>query len=213
MPTGTVHFVVPAGIDDPALVSGGNVYDRRLIDGLSSPPGTCARARSRSDPRRRSGCASRRCPTEAWCSSTASSRVASPGELENSASRLRLVILAHMVSASFPAADPRAIERRVPGAPCRPSRHRDEPVDTVRAPEPRAGSARADRRGGARSRRCRAGGGDTRRRGASVRRTSSRPHKGQDILVEALGALARAADLAVRDRRLDHRRSGFRRAA
>lgn len=29
-----VHVVVPAGIDDVALVSGGNVYDRHVIDGL-----------------------------------------------------------------------------------------------------------------------------------------------------------------------------------
>jgi glycosyltransferase involved in cell wall biosynthesis len=29
-----VHFVVPAGIDDPARVSGGNVYDRQVRDGL-----------------------------------------------------------------------------------------------------------------------------------------------------------------------------------
>ena len=32
----TVHFVVPEGIDDPARPSGGNVYDRHLIDGLAS---------------------------------------------------------------------------------------------------------------------------------------------------------------------------------
>lgn len=31
-----VHAVVPEGIDDPGRTSGGNVYDRRLIDGLSS---------------------------------------------------------------------------------------------------------------------------------------------------------------------------------
>lgn len=30
------HFVVPNGIDDPAQVSGGNVYDRRVRDGLRS---------------------------------------------------------------------------------------------------------------------------------------------------------------------------------
>ena len=29
-----VHLVVPDGIDDPARPSGGNVYDRRLVDGL-----------------------------------------------------------------------------------------------------------------------------------------------------------------------------------
>ena len=29
-----VHAVLPAGIDDPARPSGGNVYDRRALDGL-----------------------------------------------------------------------------------------------------------------------------------------------------------------------------------
>jgi glycosyltransferase involved in cell wall biosynthesis len=31
-----VHFVVPAGIDDPARPSGGNAYDRRVRDGLAA---------------------------------------------------------------------------------------------------------------------------------------------------------------------------------
>jgi glycosyltransferase involved in cell wall biosynthesis len=31
---GTVHVVVPAGIDDPERISGGNRYDRRVCDGL-----------------------------------------------------------------------------------------------------------------------------------------------------------------------------------
>lgn len=34
MTAGTLAFVVPAGVDDPGRVSGGNVYDRRLRDGL-----------------------------------------------------------------------------------------------------------------------------------------------------------------------------------
>ena len=33
-PLSEVHAVVPAGIDDAARVSGGNVYDRRVLDGL-----------------------------------------------------------------------------------------------------------------------------------------------------------------------------------
>ena len=31
-----VHFIVPEGIDDPARPSGGNTYDRRVIDGLAA---------------------------------------------------------------------------------------------------------------------------------------------------------------------------------
>ena len=32
----TVHVVVPGGIDDPARPSGGNVYDRRICNGLAA---------------------------------------------------------------------------------------------------------------------------------------------------------------------------------
>ncbi len=32
----TVHVVVPAGVDDPTRPSGGNVYDRRVCDGLAA---------------------------------------------------------------------------------------------------------------------------------------------------------------------------------
>ncbi|MBI2242752.1 MAG: glycosyltransferase family 4 protein [Nocardioides sp.] len=32
----TVHLVLPAGVDDPARPSGGNVYDRRVSDGLGA---------------------------------------------------------------------------------------------------------------------------------------------------------------------------------
>jgi glycosyltransferase involved in cell wall biosynthesis len=32
----TVHFIVPAGVDDPARPSGGNAYDRRISAGLAS---------------------------------------------------------------------------------------------------------------------------------------------------------------------------------
>ena len=31
-----VHVVVPSGIDDPTTPSGGNVYDRRICDGLGA---------------------------------------------------------------------------------------------------------------------------------------------------------------------------------
>jgi len=31
-----LHAVLPAGVDDPFRPSGGNVYDRRVLDGLTS---------------------------------------------------------------------------------------------------------------------------------------------------------------------------------
>ncbi len=33
---GPVHFLLPEGIDDPAAPSGGNVYDRRVIEDLAA---------------------------------------------------------------------------------------------------------------------------------------------------------------------------------
>src|SRR5450631_91881 len=32
----TVHVVIPGGVDDPARPSGGNVYDRRICNGLAA---------------------------------------------------------------------------------------------------------------------------------------------------------------------------------
>ena len=91
-------------------MSGGNVFDRRLSEGLSL-----------------AGWDVRACEVEVGSADEVRAVLAAvpdgglvlidglvagrvPGELESSATRLRLVVLAHMVSASFPAADPRAIE-------------------------------------------------------------------------------------------------------
>jgi len=224
MPTGTVHFVVPVGIDDPALVSGGNVYDRRLTEGLSA-----------------TGWDVRRCevdlgsPEEVRAVLTAvpdgglvlidglvAGRV--PDELESSATRLRLVVLAHMVSASFPGADPRAVEDE--SRAFRAARH-------VIVTSPWTRSELMSRRLIAPERIVVATPGadvaapaeGTRDGGAVLCVGVVSAHKGQDILIEALGALrapptwrctivgstdadpgfvehleARAADLGVADR-------------
>ena len=188
MPTGTVHFVVPAGIDDPALVSGGNVYDRRLSEGLSA-----------------TGWDVRRCevdlgsPEEVRAVLTAvpdgglvlidglvAGRV--PDELESSATRLRLVVLAHMVSASFPGADPGAVEDE-----CRALRAarkvivtspwtRSELVNRGLVPPERIVVAAPGVDAAAPAE-------GTRDGGALLCVGVVSGHKGQDILVEALGAL------------------------
>ena len=104
----SLRFVVPAGVDDPLRVSGGNVYDRHIRDGL-----------------RRRGWDVEVCEA-ADAGAAASvlrgapdgSRVLvdglvagwAPAAVEEAARRLRLTVLAHMVTASFPDATGAAIE-------------------------------------------------------------------------------------------------------
>lgn len=113
-----VHFVVPVGLDDPERVSGGNVFDRQVRDGLaqlgwkvrthevdvdaeaSAPP-------SFADPpdgavRLVDGLVATR-----W-----------PDAVRAAAEGASVVVIAHMVAAAFAGADPDAVdaERRALGA-------------------------------------------------------------------------------------------------
>jgi glycosyltransferase involved in cell wall biosynthesis len=78
----TVHVVVPAGIDDPARPSGGNVYDRHVFRGLAAIGWTVHEHR-----------APDRVPDGAVV--LVDGLVASP-ELVQHARRLRVVVLVHM---------------------------------------------------------------------------------------------------------------------
>ncbi|WP_345800394.1 glycosyltransferase family 4 protein [Microbacterium sp. AZCO] len=102
MSTRVVHFVVPEGVDDPARVSGGNVCDLRVRDGLQTL-----------------GWAVRLTPADPDAASDVFARLPagglvlidglvagrSPGAVEALARRARVVVLAHMVSAAFADAD------------------------------------------------------------------------------------------------------------
>ncbi|MEU1973030.1 glycosyltransferase family 4 protein [Microbacterium sp. NPDC019599] len=111
MSAGAVRFVVPQGVDDPARVSGGNVYDARVRDALTRlgwavlttevPPDAAA-----------SALASARDDDLVLVDGLVAGR--SAAALEAEAERLRLVVLAHMVSEAFPDADEGAVagERR-----------------------------------------------------------------------------------------------------
>ena len=103
-----VRFVVPAGIDDPDQVSGGNVYDREVRDGL-----------------RRRGWAVDLVETSDGAGATAAlssvpdgsialvdGLVAdwAPEALETEEHRIRIVVLAHMIAAAFPDAPPDVVE-------------------------------------------------------------------------------------------------------
>lgn len=106
---GVLRFVLPDGVDDPERVSGGNVYDRRVRDGLIARGWTVttdqvADARGVSDALAAAGPGSTVLIdglVAGW----------SPASVESAAATARVIVLAHMVLAAFPDADPRAIER------------------------------------------------------------------------------------------------------
>lgn len=184
-PTNTVHFVVPAGVDDPRRASGGNVYDRHVRDELRGRGWTVRMH-------------------EVTAATTAGSLAQvpdgdlvlvdglvardAPHALEAAAERVRVAVLAHMVSSSFPSADPRDVdgERRALRAAHRViatsewTRERlvqDGLVPHERTAVARPGSADAPASGGSAS-------------GTALLCVGVvAPHKGQDTLIDALAAL------------------------
>ncbi len=108
-----VRFIVPAGVDDPRRVSGGNVYDRRVRDGLPGQ-GWAVDVVEAADA---AGAASVLGQMPDGAPVLIDGLVAgwAPAAVEETARRARLVLLAHMVVAAFPEATDAAIdaERRV----------------------------------------------------------------------------------------------------
>lgn len=104
-----VFFVVPTGLDTPQSVSGGNVFDRRVRDGLSRI-GWDVRMREIDVD------AAPAAPTFSGIPDGARVLVdglvarSRPSEVEAAAARLRVSVIAHMVSSAFAGADPDAVE-------------------------------------------------------------------------------------------------------
>ncbi|GAB3386800.1 glycosyltransferase family 4 protein [Humibacter soli] len=108
--TGTVHFVVPEGVDDPTRVSGGNVYDVSLRDALRSL-GWDVRMLPQADDDLSTTLARLRDGSLALIDGLLATR--SPHTLVGESARLRLVVLAHMVAASIvPEAERVAVAER-----------------------------------------------------------------------------------------------------
>lgn len=181
----TVYFIVPEGIDDPSRTSGGNVFDRHvaagLVDGgwdVRMMPGDAAAAET----------AMARLPTGAVVLIDGLVASRAPAAVEVAAERLRTVVLAHMISAAFPDADPETVEgerRALRAARCvivTSEWTRDELVRREGVPPERIvvaipGSAEAPAARG------------TSTGGALLCVGVVAPHKGQDVLIEALRTL------------------------
>lgn len=98
-----VHFIVPAGIDDPDRPSGGNAYDRRIAHGLAAAgwtvhlrevPGSWPRPDAMS--RRALAAALGEIPDGALVLLDGLVASPTPEALGSEAGRLRLVVLVHM---------------------------------------------------------------------------------------------------------------------
>jgi len=179
-----LRFVVPAGVDDPERVSGGNVYDRRVRDGLAAAGWTVTVVEVAD------GDAVQAALAEVPDDGTAlvDGLVASwaPDAIEAAAARSRVLVLAHMVAAAFPDADPVAAdgERRALGHATRvvatSNWTASELVRRGIVAERRVSVARPGAVDGSASH------GEA---GELLCVGAVAPHKGQDILLDALGRL------------------------
>ena len=105
-----VHFVVPEGIDDPERVSGGNVWDRHVRDGLRRIGWDVRMVEVDQDAAADVDAALSGLPDDALVLIDGLVGTRSPAPLEAAARRLRIVVLAHMVAAGFPDADAQTVD-------------------------------------------------------------------------------------------------------
>ncbi|MGC5221714.1 glycosyltransferase family 4 protein [Micromonospora sp. DT81.3] len=107
---GMLWLVVPQGVDDPTRVSGGNVFDQRVREGLRDRGWQVRAVEVEPDPGTRLAEELSRVPTEAVVLVDGLVAMRAAGVIEAAAGRLRIVVLAHMVVGAFAGADARDIE-------------------------------------------------------------------------------------------------------
>jgi glycosyltransferase involved in cell wall biosynthesis len=103
------HFVVPAGVDDPERVSGGNVYDQRVRDGLAGLGWEVGMSEASDD----GAVAAALDGVPDRGTVLVDGLVASwdPGAIAEAAARAHVVVLAHMVAGAFAGAEAELVER------------------------------------------------------------------------------------------------------
>lgn len=181
----TVWFVVPDGIDDPARVSGGNAYDRRLREQLAAL-GWVVHTREIDADATPDALAD--LPADALVLVDGLVGVRSPHVVEAASDRVRVVVLAHMVVAADAGADPPSIEAERRTLRC--ARRVITTSEWARGELVERGLVAADRVSVA------VPGTDeaplargTESRGSMLCVGAVVPHKGQDTVVDALAAL------------------------
>jgi glycosyltransferase involved in cell wall biosynthesis len=187
-----VHVVVPAGIDDPARVSGGNRYDRAVCDGLRAAGWAVAEiAVPGAWPR--PGAADLAVLARALDGLADGELVLTDGLIASAAgavllprsARLRLVVLVHMVfgGAEVPAEDEAAVLAAARAVVTTSDWTRRHLLDRYRLPPPRLHVARP----GVAAAPVSPGTADG---GRLLTVGVLAPHKGQDLLLAALAGTA-----------------------
>ena len=181
----TVRFVVPEGVDDPQRVSGGNVYDARVRDGLVSL-GWLVHTVETAPDAAAPALAAARDGELVLVDGLVAGR--SSAAVEAEAERLRVVVVAHMLSEAFSDADPHVVggERRALAA----ARHIVTTSAWTKRELVRRGIASPDRISVAPpGTDAAAPARGTSRGGAILCLGVVAPHKGQDVLLDALASL------------------------
>ncbi len=189
--TATVYFVVPDSIDDAEHVSGGNVYDQRIRDELRS---LGLDVRMVLVPERRAREVARAMsviPDDSLVLIDGLIAVAASGALDEHSTRLRIVVLAHMVAGAMPGirdqAGTAAREREALHA----ARRVIATSEWTRSELIAQGLASADRITVARPGTDAAPAATGSASGGSLLCVGTvAAHKGQDVLVEALAGMA-----------------------
>jgi glycosyltransferase involved in cell wall biosynthesis len=182
----SVWFVVPEGVDELERVSGGNVYDRQVRDGLRRR-GWEVRMLEVPDAE---GLARSLASVDHGHVAMIDGLVAawSPEVVESTSQRARVIVIAHMVAAAFADATPEMVEGER-----RALRHADRVIATsawAAAELVRRGLVDDDRMAvvapGSRDRLAEVGPAEN---GDLLCIGVVAPHKGQDLLMDALGRL------------------------
>ncbi len=98
----TVYFIVPDGIDDADRVSGGNVYDQRIRDGLRERGADVRMVLVAEERWHEAADALSLIPHDSLVLIDGLIAVAASGALGAHSARLRIVVLAHMVAGAMP---------------------------------------------------------------------------------------------------------------
>lgn len=191
----TVHFLVPDGIDDDERVSGGNVYDRRISEALRARGLDVRMVLVAGRHVQDVASAMSALPDDALVLIDGLIAVAASEVLHAQSTRLRIVVLAHMVASTLPGIEDDARtaerERRALTAARRvittSEWTRSELIVRALAEPDRVAVARPGT-DAARAATGSASGGHLLCVGAVA------PHKGQDVLVDALAGMTDRLD-------------------